>query len=256
MSKWAQWAPPPNKAMKLTKLSAAPWPRMEVPPHARAGRWTRAPLRSLSPVFGGPTEQVSEAVVALGRPVERRRIRERVAAAVAERGCPAVMADVATDVVLTPRPSGVASHRSVVRAVVPCSGALAAQAGRASRGGVPLGLLERAGRSWVSRGAPARQRARLRSRWSRSVLVGLEHDRALLGAIEAAAGGAPPNKAMKLTRSCRSAPWSDVLKGALRHRAQSGRPGPRSLSPVFGRRRRGARRGSRNAEWRSEGWRG
>ncbi len=43
-------ARPPNKRMKLTKLSAAPLPGWTVPPHARAGKvWTRAPLRSLSP---------------------------------------------------------------------------------------------------------------------------------------------------------------------------------------------------------------
>ena len=34
---------------------APPGCRPEVPPHARAGLgWTRAPLRSLSPVFDGP----------------------------------------------------------------------------------------------------------------------------------------------------------------------------------------------------------
>ncbi len=47
--------------MKLTKLRAAPDRAYKVPPCARATVWTRAPLRSLSPVFGRPSvrERVS-----------------------------------------------------------------------------------------------------------------------------------------------------------------------------------------------------
>src|SRR5574340_1485791 len=52
---------PPNKALKLTRLSAAPGlssttARTEAPPHAPEGASAGAPPRSLSPVFDGPSE--------------------------------------------------------------------------------------------------------------------------------------------------------------------------------------------------------
>ena len=45
---------PSNKAMKLTRLAAAPGRMRKVPLRGRAGRETRPPPRSLSPVFDGP----------------------------------------------------------------------------------------------------------------------------------------------------------------------------------------------------------
>jgi len=53
--------------MKLTKLSAAPL-RGKVPPHARAGQLrTRAPHRSVSPVFGRWNNRRGVGIVASGQ---------------------------------------------------------------------------------------------------------------------------------------------------------------------------------------------